>query len=164
MKRPSGASAPSSAVTASGTVDLRRLAQAICDEFYRRFPDELERSGEAGAEWCRHDNQYLLAWAIQEARDGTVSLVEQVEWLAALLDRRGFPLERLAVNLAIAADLTRSEASLGALAGATAALLAGSAAAVDAVATAAGQQSAARRHSERPASQGTLAPPHAPRR
>jgi hypothetical protein len=146
MKRPSGPSAPTSAVTANGTVDLRRLAQAICAEFYRRFPDELERSGEAGVEWCRHDNQYLLAWAIQEARDGTVSLLEQVRWLAALLDRRGFPLERLAGDLEVAADLTRGEGSLGELAEATARLLAASAEAVDAIASAAGHEAASRRH------------------
>jgi hypothetical protein len=136
MKRPSGASAPTTAVTSEGAViDLLPLASEICFRFYVRFPEELERSGEAGSEWCAHDNQYLLAWAFQEARDGTVSLVDQVVWLAGVLSHRNFPLDLLAADLDIAADLVRSLTELGDLADPSADLLATGAAAVMAMAT-----------------------------
>ena len=116
MTRPSGASAPSTAVRSDGTViELYPLACEICARFYDRFPEELERSGDAGTDWCRHDNQYLLAWAIQEARDGTTSLAEQAVWLARVLGNRGFPVEQLADNLDIASDLVRDRDELGAL-------------------------------------------------
>jgi hypothetical protein len=114
MRRPGGASAPATMVRSDGSViDLLPLAQEICALFYAAFPEELERSGEAGTEWCRHDNQYLLAWAIQEARDGTVSLSDQAVWLARVLDQRGFPIELLAKNLLIASDLVRNRDELG---------------------------------------------------
>jgi hypothetical protein len=136
VKRPSGASAPTTAVTSAGTViDLPPLAREVCFRFYQRFPEELERSGEAGSEWCAHDNQYLLAWALQEARDGTVSLVDQVVWLAGVLSHRSFPIDLLAADLDIAADLVRSLTELGDLAAPSADLLAAGAAAVMAMVT-----------------------------
>ncbi len=52
-----------------------------------------------------HDNQYLLAWAIQDARDRTGGFVEQALWFRDVLDHRGFPVERLARDLEIAAEL-----------------------------------------------------------
>lgn len=108
MSRPSGASAPTTAQLSDGSViELEPIAREICARFYDRYPHELERSGEAGTEWCRHDNQYLLAWAIQDARDGTVLLVEQAVWLAGVLETRGFPVEQLIGNLQIAAEITR---------------------------------------------------------
>ena len=116
MTRPSGASAPSTAVHSDGTViELYPLAAEICVRFYNRFPEELARSGDAGTDWCRHDNQYLLAWAIQEARDGTISLAEQAVWLARVLGNRGFPVEQLAEDLVIASDFVRDMDELGVL-------------------------------------------------
>jgi hypothetical protein len=136
MRRPSGASAPTTALASDGTViDLLSLAREVCCRFYLRFPEERERSGEAGVEWCGHDNQYLLAWAVQEARDGTVSLVDQVVWLAGVLSHRGFPIDLLAADLEIAADLVRGLPELGDLAELSADLLGAGAAAVTAMAT-----------------------------
>ncbi len=113
MSRPSGASAPTTAQLADGSViDLEPIAREICAQFYDRYPHELERSGDVGTEWCRHDNQYLLAWAIQDARDGTVLLVEQAVWLAGVLETRGFPVEQLIGNLQIAAEIARSLSEL----------------------------------------------------
>lgn len=101
---PSGASPPTQARTASGgAIELTPLAQDICRRYDLEFPDERERYGPAGRAWCLHDNLYLLAWAIQDARDGTVKLEEQVAWLADVLDSRGFPVPRLARDLEIAA-------------------------------------------------------------
>lgn len=132
MKRPSGASAPTSALLADGTpIDLEPLAAEICRRFYLRYPEELERSGESGTEWCRHDNQYLLAWAIQDARDDTLVLGEQSAWLANVLDSRGFPLERFSGNLRIAAEIIRERAAAGPLSERCAELLDQAAAACD---------------------------------
>ena len=112
MRPPSGASAPTTSLIPGGAaIDLQPLAREICRRFYIRFPDELERSAEPGTAWCQHDNQYLLAWAIQEARDGTISFVEQSLWLARVLHSRGFPLEQLTENLLIASDLARNTAN-----------------------------------------------------
>ncbi len=101
---PSGANPPVRAQTAAGVpIELLPLAQDICRRYRAEFPDEEDRYGPAGQAWCVHDNQYLLAWAIQDARDGTVELGEQAAWLADILDSRGFPVARLARNLKIAA-------------------------------------------------------------
>jgi hypothetical protein len=92
--------------TAEGAaIDLVSLAGEICRRYHQEFPDEHARYGSAGHAWCLHDNQYLLAWSIQEVRDGTVDLVEQVIWLADVLGARGFPLARLARDLDIAAEV-----------------------------------------------------------
>ena len=56
--------------------------------------------------------QYLLAWAIQDARDGTVLLAEQAVWLAGVLETRGFPVEQLIGNLQIAAETVESHPAL----------------------------------------------------
>jgi len=113
VSRPSGASAPTTAQLSDGSlIELEPIAREICARFYNRYPQELERSGEAGTEWCRHDNQYLLAWAIQDARDGTVLLGEQAVWLASVLEPRGFPVEQLIGNLQIAAEIVRGHAGL----------------------------------------------------
>ncbi len=92
--------------TAAGDViDIVAMAHEICTRYRGEFPDEEERYGPAGQAWCLHDNQYLLAWAIQEVRDGTVALIDQVLWLADVLAARAFPLERLARDLEIAAEV-----------------------------------------------------------
>jgi hypothetical protein len=104
---PTGASPPNQALTAAGAVvELMPLAREICRRYALQFTDERERYGSAGEAWCLHDNQYLLAWAVQDARDGTVDLVEQALWLRDVLDRRGFPVDRLARNLEMAAEVT----------------------------------------------------------
>lgn len=121
---PSGAEPPKQARTASGgAVDLLPLAEEICHRYRLEFPDERERYGAAGEAWCLHDNQYLLAWAIQDARDQTVVLGEQVAWLARVLDARGFPVLRLARDLEIAAAVVAQSIPDGALAADVAAKL-----------------------------------------
>ncbi len=50
-------------------IDLRPLAREICARYREGFPDEQERYGASGVRWCLHDNQYLLASALQDARD-----------------------------------------------------------------------------------------------
>lgn len=121
---PSGAAAPTEAYDSAGTViDLQALAREICRRYRAEYPDEEGRYGSAGVQWCLHDNQYLLAWAIQDARDDTVVLAEQAAWLADVLAARGFPPERLAGNLRIAAEVVRDRDAAGPLSGECAALL-----------------------------------------
>ena len=105
LSPPSGAAAPIDVVTPDGgEVDVRALAKVVCARYRAEFPDERDRYGDAGQAWCVHDNQYILHWAILDAR-GTTSLDEQIGWLARVLASREFPLERLRRNLEIAADV-----------------------------------------------------------
>jgi hypothetical protein len=114
---PSGATPPAEERLPDGTaVDLRPIAREICDRYRAEFPDEQERYGDAGFEWCLHDNLYLLAWAFQDARDGTVRLDEQAAWLARVLAARDFPIPRLIRDLGIAAEVTSGNPALRQLA------------------------------------------------
>jgi hypothetical protein len=54
--------------------------------------------------WCVHDNQHLLNWAVAES-NGYGGFERQLAWLAAVLEARDFPLERLARNLDIPATV-----------------------------------------------------------
>lgn len=128
---PSGATPPVEAYTPDGiAIDLRPLAREICDRYRAEFPDEQQRYGAAGVQWCLHDNQYLLAWAFQDARDGTVVLSEQAAWLARVLTARDFPVARLARDLEIAAEITRENLTLSGLADTIADRLAAAATAI----------------------------------
>ena len=114
---PSGAPPPAQAQHSDGTpIDLEAIAGQICERYRQEFPDEEERYGETGIRWCLHDNQYILAWAVQDARDGTVRLKEQTRWLARILDSRGFPIARLTRNLEIASEIALGSDQIGPLA------------------------------------------------
>jgi hypothetical protein len=114
---PGGASPPTQAFTSEGApVDLRPFAQEICRRYQSEFPDEAERYGPAGSDWCLHDNLYLLAWAIQDGRDSTVVLSDQVLWLGRVLAARDFPMPRLIRDLEIAGEVILDGAALGDLA------------------------------------------------
>lgn len=102
---PSGHPPPTTGVLGDDvTVPLVPLAREICRRYRGEFPDEQERYGEAGAAWCIHDNQHLLFWGAG-AVDGWVDMTREVNWLADVLEARDFPLDRLARNLDIAADV-----------------------------------------------------------
>ena len=105
---PSGSPPPAVAVLADGDVslDLVALATEICRRYREEFPDEEGRYGEAGMAWCVHDNQHILNWAVL-ARSGDVDLERELAWLARILEARSFPLDRLARNLEIGADVVR---------------------------------------------------------
>jgi hypothetical protein len=97
---PTGAAPPEEAAG----LDLRRLAERVTDRYGDEFPDEDERYDRAiWRAWCRHDTQYLLQWAVLDV-EGTTSLDRQVGWLAGVLEARGFPMDRLARTLELAAD------------------------------------------------------------
>ncbi len=83
---------------------LTQLAHEISSRFFDEHPDEAERYGEAGFAWCVHDNQWLLAWAVEDLEIGGGHFVRNVRWLARVLGAREYPLELLARDLEIAAD------------------------------------------------------------
>jgi hypothetical protein len=102
---PSGGEPPPVEARLHGdSVDLRHLATLICDRYYEEYPDENERYGDAGVAWCKHDNQWLLAWAISDVL-GYLQLDREALWLAQVLYHRDFPAERLVRDLDIAADI-----------------------------------------------------------
>ena len=102
---PSGAAPPEQAAG----LDLRAMAQRVTDRYGAEFPDEDERyEPEVWRAWCRHDTQYLLQWAVLDVEQ-TTSLDRQVDWLAGILDARGFPIDRLARTLELAGDEADAE-------------------------------------------------------
>ena len=103
--RPSGAPPPTEAVLVDGSVlALAPLAAEITKRYTQAFPDEDERYTPEWREWCTHDNQHVLRWAI-DAERGLADLWQQIAWLARLLEARGYPLDRLARSLELAADI-----------------------------------------------------------
>jgi hypothetical protein len=70
------------------------------------FPDERERYGPAGMEWCRHDTQHLLNWAVLSLTHD-LDYERELNWLARVLEAREFPLPRLVRCLELLATVTR---------------------------------------------------------
>jgi hypothetical protein len=104
---PGGTPPPITAELGGQTIDLRIVAGAICERYHAHFIDEAERYGPVGQEWCRHDNQWLLSWAVGDLQ-GVTDLDEQVCWLARVLRARDFPIERLAYNLRLAGEVAHA--------------------------------------------------------
>lgn len=94
----------SSPLAGGETLDLLALATAICEKYRLEYPDEGERYGDAGIAWCVHDNQHLLNWATGTV-NGELDIRQEVAWLATVLEARGFPVDRLARDLDIGADV-----------------------------------------------------------
>jgi len=106
---PTGVTPPQAFELGDGTqIDLSPLARTLCEHYYTLYPDDLERYGPAGQAWCDHDSRYLLAWALQDARGGTVDCVAQVKWLGRVLAGRGFPVQRLARHVELTAEVLRT--------------------------------------------------------
>lgn len=105
LQPPSGYPAPTEASLGDDTtLQLQPLAQEICRRYREEFPDEQARYGEAGIAWCVHDNQHLLTWGAGAVR-GLIEMDPEVAWLASVLEARNFPVDRLARNLDIAAEV-----------------------------------------------------------
>ena len=106
---PSGMAAPRRAPGPDGVeLDLVDLAGRVCDRYYEEYADEDARYGEVGRAWCQHDNQHLLNWTALAA-EGLTDLDREVAWLARVLDRRAFPLDRLARNLELGAEVVAEQ-------------------------------------------------------
>ena len=110
---PSGMAPPATVTGPAGDeLDLRALAAAVCGRYYEEYTDEDARYGDAGRQWCVHDNQHLLNWAALDVA-GAVVLDEQVAWLARVLAARDFPVDRLARDLELAAAVVRAQVAGG---------------------------------------------------
>ncbi len=104
-RAPSPGAAPEVAeLPEGGQLELRASAREIARRHRAEFPDEETLYGDRGLEWCAYDNQWILAWAAADAA-GFEKLDRQIEWLAGILDARGYPVKRLARDLEIAADV-----------------------------------------------------------
>ena len=103
---PGGTPPPVSAELGGQLIDLPVLAAEICERYHAHYTDEEERYGAGGRAWCRHDNQWLLSWAVGDVR-GVTDLDAQACWLARVLNARDFPIERLAHNLRVAGEVAR---------------------------------------------------------
>jgi hypothetical protein len=103
-RRPSGAPPPHTARLNGQDVALLPLAERVAATYDAEYPDERRRYGDAGREWCLHDNLHLLAWAFG-GHAGTVDFEAQALWLARVLDSRGYPTARLARDLEICAEV-----------------------------------------------------------
>ena len=109
---PSGWPPPTEAQLAGARIELEPLAAVIADRYFERFPGDLERYGDLARQWEIHDTQHLLSWAIGDV-EGFVDLDKQAAWLARVLSARDFPLEHLAVNLELAADVVDEQVAGG---------------------------------------------------
>ena len=105
---PGGWPPPPEADAGGVPVDLTR-SPARADRYFEAYPEDLERYGELAREWEIHDTQHLLNWAIGDV-EGFVDLEHQVAWLAGVLEARDFPVEHLAANLDLAADVVAARA------------------------------------------------------
>jgi len=101
---PSGSPAPQTATLAGRSIALAPLAEAVADRYFAEFPDDLARYGDAARAWEVHDTLHCLHWAVLDV-EGSADVEREVAWLASVLRARGFPLERLARNLELAADV-----------------------------------------------------------
>lgn len=103
---PRGGTPPAdSAIVGGESVFLAPLAREAAQRHWAEFPEEQERYGDAGFEWCVHDLQYVLWWAALDARGDAGLLERQLTWLAAVLAARGYPVERLARSLELTAGV-----------------------------------------------------------
>lgn len=113
LARPSGELPPAYATLLDGSkLALPPLAAQATAHYVEAFPDEDERYTPEWREWCTHDNQHVLRWAI-DAQRGLVDLWEQISWLARVLDARDYPLDRLARSLELAADVLDEHVGAG---------------------------------------------------
>ena len=109
---PGGMPPPERAELGGATVELGPLAAEVADRYFAAHPEDAERYGRAGRLWAEHDTRHLLNWAFG-AVDGHVELADQVAWLAAVLEARDFPLDHLASNLDLAADVVADRVAGG---------------------------------------------------
>ena len=102
---PSGWPPPVESHLQGERIELVPLAAEVADRYFARHPGDLERYGpDVARAWEMHDTQHLLNWAIGDV-EGFIRLADRVTWLADVLAARGFPLDHLADNLEIAADV-----------------------------------------------------------
>ena len=107
LEPPNGDPPPTEIRLPAGEVlELVPLAEEICRRYRGEYPDEEGRYGDAGIAWCVHDNQHILNWTVVALDlEDREYLERQISWLALVLEARDFPLERLARDLELAAEV-----------------------------------------------------------
>jgi hypothetical protein len=85
-------------------IELVAAAEEVTRRYFAEFPDDLDNYSAEVRDWAVHDTQHILSWAVSEL-NGFRALGRQVDWLARVLAARDFPLERLARNLELSADV-----------------------------------------------------------
>ena len=108
VRRPGGAAPPVDVMTpGGGSVDVRVLAEEVARRYFAELPEDRDRYGDVADEWCVHDNQHILQWALLDVQNLT-SLHDQVAWLAGVLRARDFPLGHLRRDLELCADVVEA--------------------------------------------------------
>ena len=105
---PGGMPPPRTAELDGVTIELTPLAEAVAERYFEEFPEDLERYGDAAMPWEIHDTLHTLNWAVLDVR-GFTSLEQNMLWLAKVLVARDFPLEHLARNVELCADVVADE-------------------------------------------------------
>jgi hypothetical protein len=109
-RRPSGSPPPTAVTLGERKIELAPLLETIADRYFAEFPGDLERYGTAARDWELHDTAHCLNWAALDVR-GFASLDRNIHWLASILRARDFPVEQLARNLEIAAEVCDQQLS-----------------------------------------------------
>ena len=109
-RRPSGSPPPTAVTLGERKIELAPLLEAIADRYFAEFPGDLERYGTAARDWELHDTAHCINWAALDVR-GFASLDRNIHWLASVLRARDFPVEQLARNLEIAAEVCDEQLS-----------------------------------------------------
>ena len=105
---PSGMPPPRTVELDEVTLELTPLAEAVAERYFAEFPEDLERYGDAAMPWEIHDTLHTLNWAVLDV-SGFTSLETNIVWLANVLVARDFPLEHLARNVEICAEVVDDE-------------------------------------------------------
>ena len=111
-RRPSGSPPPTAVTLDERRIELAPLLETIADRYFAEFPGDLERYGTAAREWELHDTAHCINWAALDVK-GFTSLDRNIAWLANVLRARDFPVEQLARNLELAADVCAGELGEG---------------------------------------------------
>ena len=108
LRPPGGSPPPLHARIGGERIALPTLAEEAARRHWDEYPDERERYGETGFEWCVHDLQWVLAWAAHDADGLGAVLPTQLAWLARVLAARDYPVERLQRAVEICAEIARA--------------------------------------------------------
>ena len=111
-RRPSGSPPPTAVTLDERRIELAPLLETIADRYFAEFPGDLERYGTVARDWELHDTAHCLNWAALDV-NGFASLDRNITWLASILRARDFPVEQLARNLELAADVCAGDSSEG---------------------------------------------------
>ena len=111
-RRPGGSPPPTAVTLGERRIELAPLLEAIADRYFAEFPGDLERYGTVAREWELHDTAHCINWAALDVK-GFASLDRNIAWLANVLRARDFPVEQLARNLELAADVCAGELGEG---------------------------------------------------